>query len=272
VKLNHYQQNLSALLLVAEIPELHKLMDVLVMPPGTSANPSEHTLQRLGIYRNNVLYSLSQAMAAQFPIVKKLVGDNFFFALARDYIREQPPHEPSLTFYGDTFPAFIAEHEHCQVLPYLPDVATLEWQCQKTLHAADAPVLTTEQLSTIDPSQLGELTLSLQPGATLMCSDWPIDRIWRENLGEEANTIDLNVEKNAGLLIYRRQWQATVVCLIPSAYCMLARLNDGHSISKSWEQAQATYTLADDELGALLVYLVGLDVFSGFTLTNTEGN
>lgn len=272
MKLGHYQQTLSSLLLAAEIPAEHQFMDALVMPPGTSANPSEHTLQRLGIYRNNVLYSLSQAMAAQFPIVKKLVGDNFFPALARDFVRKQPPHEPSLTFYGEGFPAFIAAHEHCQSLPYLPDVATLEWQCQKALHAADTPVLTIEQLSAIDPSQLGELTLSLQAGATLMCSDWPIDRIWRENLGEEANTIDLGVEKKAELLIYRRQWQVTVVSLIPSAYCMLARLNDGHSISKSWEQTQASYTLADDELGALLVYLVGLDVFSGFTLTKPEGN
>ena len=44
----------------------------LVNPDGAAAS------KRFDVYRNNVAVSLSDALEAAFPVVRKLVGDEFF--------------------------------------------------------------------------------------------------------------------------------------------------------------------------------------------------
>src|SRR5258707_1068640 len=75
--------------------------------------------QRLSIYRNNTQAGLVDPLAANFPVVRQLVGEAFFARMAGDFILAHPPARPELLLYGQEFPAFIANYPAAASVPYL---------------------------------------------------------------------------------------------------------------------------------------------------------
>src|SRR5574338_1556162 len=93
---------------------------------------------RGAIYRHHVVATLTAALRATFPVVCRLVDERFFAYAADRYIQTDPPSGPCLFEYGAGFADFLAEFRACRSLPYLADVARLEWAMQRALHAPDA--------------------------------------------------------------------------------------------------------------------------------------
>jgi len=79
---------------------------------------------------------LGKALKSRFPVVEKIVGEEFFAAMTRVFVKAQPPRSPLLATYGDDFPDFIATFEPARGLPYLADVARLEATRTRSYHAA----------------------------------------------------------------------------------------------------------------------------------------
>src|SRR5262245_41990171 len=102
--------------------------------------------QRLQVYRNNCLISLTDALKATYPVLHRLVGDGFFRTAAIAFIKAHPPREPRLSTYGAAFAAFLAQYPPASGLVYLPDVAKLEWALNSALHAPDVPALSPAEL------------------------------------------------------------------------------------------------------------------------------
>jgi hypothetical protein len=136
---------------------------------------------RLAIHRHHHVASLTAALQATFPVVHRLVGEGFFRYLAHEFIRSYPPTDPRLVEYGKTFASFAAAFPACQSLPYLADVARLEWSMNRVAHADDAVPLDLRTLRTLDPCDLDDLTLRFAPSVALLASAWPVDTIWRAN-------------------------------------------------------------------------------------------
>src|SRR5262245_31671206 len=148
---------------------------------------------RLAIYRHHVFTSLTAALEATYPVVCRIVDRRFFGWAADRYVRAHPPAGPCLFEYGGDFPAFLARFPACAHLPWLPDVARLEWAMNVTLHAADAVALEPETLRALDPHAVARMTLRFEPSVTLLESAWPIDAIWRANQAEADGVVDLGV-------------------------------------------------------------------------------
>jgi hypothetical protein len=136
---------------------------------------------RLSIYRHHVFTTLTAALEATCPVVCRLVDRRFFGWLAERHIREHPPSGPCLVEYGADFADFIATFPACAHLPYLPDVARLEWALNVALHAPEAESVALETLRGIDDAALGRLRLRLHPSVLMLASPWPIAAIWRAN-------------------------------------------------------------------------------------------
>ena len=90
---------------------------------------------RLRIHRHHVLDSLASALATTFPTVQAVVGADFFRGLAHAFVGQSLPSQPVLAEYGAGFPAFIAGHDAIRDLPYLADVARLDWALNLAFHA-----------------------------------------------------------------------------------------------------------------------------------------
>ncbi len=129
----------------------------LVLPAGPAA------LERLAIYRNHFLESLVETLATTYPVTQRLVGAGYFSALAKRHVGADPPRDPRLSLYGSGLAATIARSPECQAVPYLSDVARLEWALREAAEAL-------EDL----PLEVGEVCRSLAERGcrrgTLICS------------------------------------------------------------------------------------------------------
>jgi hypothetical protein len=134
--------------------------------------------RRFSVYRNNVQRGLARALAARFPVVERLVGAAFFAALARAFAAARPPASPVLLDWGQDFAPFLAGFAPVADLPYLPDVARLEWVRGLACHAADAPMIDPGLLARADPARL---VLGLAPSVRGFHSLWPVLAIWQAN-------------------------------------------------------------------------------------------
>jgi Putative DNA-binding domain len=136
--------------------------------------------RRFGVYRNNVYASLIDVLAGRFPVVARLVGDEFFRAMARAYVGREPPRAAVLIRYGVSFPDFIADFAPAASVPYLADMASLEWAWHAAYHAPDAVPLPLAQLAgAIDHAE--DAVLTLHPSLSVVRSPYPIVSIFELN-------------------------------------------------------------------------------------------
>jgi hypothetical protein len=158
-------------------------------------------VDRLRIYRNHTHSSLAAALADNFPVTCRLVGREFFDAAARCYVAESPPGEPCLSAYGATFPDFLANFEPARAVPYLADVARLEWLRIEITHAPRQTPLDLQALAALPPQAQHGMSLKLLPGVRLLASTFPVDRIWLANQEPDVPAIDLN-EGGCRLIVF----------------------------------------------------------------------
>jgi len=149
-------------------------------PAGLVAGDAARAAARFMIHRGNVIESLANALGHSFPAVKAVAGEGNFRVLAAAYVRACPPLRPHLMSYGGSFPDFVARHSAAmRDLPFLADLARLEWAMNESYFADEAPALAAETLGTVAPEQLPALRLSLHPAARLVSSaHHPIHAIW----------------------------------------------------------------------------------------------
>ena len=136
--------------------------------------------RRFAVYRNNVYAGLIDVLAGRFPIVARLVGEEFFRAMARIYVEREPPASAVLIRYGASFPNFIADFPPAASVPYLADIAALEWARASAYHAADAvPLALAELASAAD--RAADTVLILHPSLSIVRSAYPIVSIYELN-------------------------------------------------------------------------------------------
>lgn len=193
---------------------------------------------RLAVYRHHVLTSLTAALESTFPVVCRLVDRRFFGWLADCYIRESPPAGPCLFEYGGDFPEFIAAFPACAHLPWLSDVARLEWAMNTAVHAPDAAPLDPASLGSIPPSTVSQLAPRLHPSVTLLASRWPVDAIWRANRPGADGDETIDLDAGAVRLEIRRDEDDVVLrALPPGAYAFRKALAASKTVGAAIESA-----------------------------------
>lgn len=215
---------------------------------------------RLRVYRHHVSHSLSAALAATFPTVMALVGDDFFRGLTRRFVALVLPSQPVLAEYGADFPAFIDADRPSRTLPYLADIARLDWALNVAFHSPEGRRLAAADLSGIPAERLPSLAIALPEGAALIRSRYPIDRIWNASQpGASAGTIDLDSAR-ADLLVLRRADDAAFVVLAKGEAAFVAALAEGASLEAAAEQAMSAEP--DFDLSTGFARLLALEVFA----------
>jgi len=178
--------------------------------------------QRLAIYRNNTQLGLTEALRDGYPVVNKLVGTEFFNQLARSFIRRHPPKTGCLLSFGGQYADFIAAFEPAASLPYLTDMARLEWYWHEAFHEADVSPLAISTLANVDPADYGKLCFTLHPSARLLTSDYPILKIWQSNQDDYDGDGRINLDDGGcHLLIYRPEWDVVIISLPETEYQFL---------------------------------------------------
>ncbi|MDW5417807.1 DNA-binding domain-containing protein [Iodobacter sp. CM08] len=170
--------------------------------------PSIITVQSqpyLDVYRNNVLANRSANLASSYPTIVQLVGGEFFTALASEYIAETSATSGNLHDDGVDFPAFLSVFPHVADLPYLSDVARLDWAIHQAHYSIDLAPIDISQLQSYTPEQFGQLKLLLHPAcAVIRSASWPIYQILMMHHGESPADLQSGGEQ---AWVWRDHWQ-----------------------------------------------------------------
>lgn len=166
------------------------LLDPSVPPPSGVIGPNGRAAgARYDVYRNNVTASLIEALAAAYPVVKTIVGKEFFDAMAALFTRKHPPKSPLMIYYGEEFPEFLTRFPPAAHLGYLPDVARVERARRWAYHGPDASPCAPSALSKLEGDNLYNARLVLHPTLKIVRSRYPVFSIWRFNSTKDKSPI-----------------------------------------------------------------------------------
>jgi len=230
------------------------LFDPASLPGGTTTARGAADPARFAVYRNNVMVSLTGALKQRFPVTLRLVGEDFFQRLARDYVRAKRPQSPLIFRYGDGFPDFIDAYAGAASVPYLGDVARIEAAWTIAYHAADAAVLAVADLAAVAPDDLPSLRVRPHPAASLIQSPHPAGSIWAANQQDDVGPI-ASWQAEA-VLVTRPLLEVGVHVLPVRDHVFAAALFAGVSLGEAAEGAGDGF-----DFGAALVGLVSLGAF-----------
>jgi len=144
----------------------------------------------LDVYRASVAANLRSALAAAYPVTQRLVGEAFFAEAARQHLRAVPSASGDLHQLGHGFAAFLEGYEPARTLPWLGDVARLEWAVHESHFAADALPFDFAALASVPAGSHGDIRFALAPAVRLVRSEWPVLAIWEANQPGRDGTPD----------------------------------------------------------------------------------
>ncbi|HMU90494.1 MAG TPA: DNA-binding domain-containing protein [Pseudomonadales bacterium] len=238
----------------------HSLFEALLdptlpTPAGLRVWNGSDPAARFAIHRNHLRVSLTSALAQSYPVTRTLVGEPFFNAMAWQFIRQAPPRLPMLACHGAALPNFIDSFAPAATLPYLADVARLEWLRIEACHAADAVELPTASLTRQlqQPATLARLKITFQPSVRLLTSRHAVVSIWAAHQGRgDLRAVDPVLPESA--LILRPQLDVELIPLPLAAGDFIGRLLKGEPLGSALEAHLAT--TADFDLVETLRLLI----------------
>ncbi len=229
------------------MPALRELQQAIVAAvledasPGTLGllvgTPSQAQVGLL-IYRNNASAGFARALALQFPVIERLVGDDYFRQLARSYQQQHPSTSGDLGQIGTDFALFLRRTFADTEYAYLPDVAELEWHRETLSTAEPAPALPIQALTEISPEHYERVQLRLQAASRLSSSPYPILQIWRVN--QQDGATDTLIDLNAGAEHVLARQTSDGLQLLPldaGQFALLAALARGDTLGVALQTA-----------------------------------
>ena len=162
----------------------------------------------------------------------RLLGSDYFRHLAKEYVIDNLPNSPVMAEYGKSFSKFILSNAVIKNLPYLADVAKLEYSIGEAYHAPNAPIVTLSDFEKIGASRLFNSQVTLHPSVACFHSNYPIVDIWKTNMHDrEVKSITLlNAED---ILVSRPYFEILIESLPVGAVSFIRQLSDGKSMSEA---------------------------------------
>ena len=217
--------------------------------------------ERLSIYRNNIFGSYHSVLESTFPVVKKLVGDDFFLILGRYYNSENFSQSGNLEVYGKNFPQFIAQNFDKHKLPYLADLAKLEWLYHLSYFAANPPGIDIKSLQNLEEEDFFQIIFTLHPSCHLIESSFSIFDIWQENQ-KEVSLQKINFNKKQLVLIERAAGPRQIYNLSAAEFEFLQMSFEGKNIYEIFEKLSAQNSNFD--IGSLINKFINNLILNNF--------
>jgi hypothetical protein len=217
------------------LAETQKLFKAALLGDGAEAFAAQLDQSRIpasvstAIYRNNVLGGLAMALGLVYPAISALLGEEFFVQTGRAYALAHPPESARLDEWGEGFVDALADLPSCAHLPWLRDVARLEWSVNRALHAPDFTDVAC-------PADRGatDIDLTPRPSLSVLRPIFPADRIRRAALAGGAGLEDIDMAPAPfWLAVYRRDDRIEIRHIEDTAARILHGLLDGASLANS---------------------------------------
>jgi hypothetical protein len=161
MKLAELQAMFQAGVLAGEEPDDAAILDKV----RNSGRVDRATL--FGVYVDAYRARLSEFLAADFPALRALLGEERFEALAADYIAAEPARRRNPRWYTTRLPDFMAQSEAWRD-PRALDLALFERALTDAFDAPDAAPLALTELAGFAPQDWPRLSFGFHPSLRLL--------------------------------------------------------------------------------------------------------
>ena len=224
------------------LQEVQRWMRARIRPaaiPKTPAadsilNPQRGTpgIDRLAVYANGYLARAQEALQEVYETIAQVLGDDAFRELASAYALAQPSHEYNLSFFGRHLPEFLRASPLTAQLPFLPDLARLEWQVCQAFHAAEQPPIDRTTLASLVTADGERVRLVFQPSVGVVSSAWPIADLWQARQ-QPRTAINIGVtDRPQSVLVSKREQHVRCELVEAPAARLLTGLLQGRTLGE----------------------------------------
>jgi hypothetical protein len=208
-------------------------LDGVAVPRGVEID------RRIAVYADGYPARVEESLREAYPAITKILGDGSFHGLATRYLERVPADVRNLNCVGAGLPAFLESDLLASELPFLHDLARLEWAVVVCFHSERVERFDASRLAGWGPREWADAHVALQPGVSLVCSDWPLVALHEaRNLERSEIDVDL-VDRPDRVLVYRQLFDVVAESADELEATALARIRAGESLG-SVTQALAT--------------------------------
>lgn len=226
------------------------------LPAGLMVwNGSDPTV-RFAVYRNNVIASLTDALAENYPVLLAQVGDDFFRAMAAEFVRQHPTSSPVLARYGEGLPAWIAAFPPLADWPWLADLASLECAIITALHAADKETDNRAFSTTVNPQCDG---LILDCSLQVVRSSYAVHQVWTAHK-TGCPTDNVNPYQPESVTLFRQHDDVMLMPVSTAQAQFVSALLAGNTLMQSLKAGQEYDARFEPENTLMQLHRYGLIV------------
>jgi len=182
---------------------------------------------RLQIYRNAYRFRLIEALASNYPILQKYLGDELFQELATLYINAHPSTFKSIRWFGDQLENFLQGHDKYSEFPYLAELSKLEWHMTLTFDAPDRELIGMETIMLTPPDDWSIMKFVLHPSVYLLDFQWNVIQIWQQLSQDNPPPEPIQYESLIPYIFWRKEL-INQYCSLPQdeRYAINSIMND----------------------------------------------
>lgn len=195
--------------------------------------------KRLEIYKNTLFTNLINVLKSIYPVICRVVGESFFRFAAKEYIKSYPSTAGNLEEYGGRMAEFLAGFQPALGLPYLSDIARLEWAVHQAYHAGDGGRINVAELQGVSLELYQNIRFILHPSCQIIASPYAIYTIWQ--VAQEGYEGGQAVDNRVGEYVMVVRDSACVVRIVAlnnAEYRFLYCLQSGKSLGVAYEEAE----------------------------------
>lgn len=256
--LHELQRALAAHVVDGQGPSLDAWIS---LPPG--ADPAA----RIAVYTAGYPARVTEALHETFPALAKILGDNAFAALSDRYRATLRAEPVNLNDIGADLPGFVQADVASESLPFLPDLAVLEWAVTRAFHAAVTEVFDPVDCKDWSLEDWPRAQLGFQPGLALLRSRWPL-RALHATRDQERDEIDVDLEQGGEcVLVFRRGYEVLVEALPDREADALEAFRAGETLGEVSERL-ASEEARNDDVVALFQHWVSAGLIASVRLAS----
>ncbi len=205
-----------------------RLEDIVLPSEGLTA------ADRMQIYSNCYTWRLTEVLEEEFPSIRKYLGEDAFYHLAKDYLDLHPSQHYNLQFLGKDFARFIRESSELEHRAFLADVATVERSMEDVFSEKQAESVSPEEFLAVSAEAWSGIVFRLIPALEIHSLRYPV----HEFMTAVRNDDELSVPeaRESYVLVYRKDYRSWRTSISREQFRILKALQEGLSLGGALER------------------------------------
>lgn len=200
-----------------------------ILPAGTIPD----SYQALEVHKNGYFARLTEALGETFEGSWFIMGDELFFNICEEYIKEHKSDQYNLSNYGESFPCFLEQRQDMIGIPFVCDMARFDWIFKDIFHEKQHISAPLNELQQIEKNT--DISFIFGNTVRLFSSSFSIYDIWALRNQAEADMVDINYDSSEHLLLYKQNEEIFVKELSATQFDIVSSLISGKSVTSILE-------------------------------------